>query len=86
MDEEVRKARIIGKALSPVVRIGKLGMTEGIVNEIIKLLKKRKVIKVKFLHAFMEENERKDAASELALKTNSVIVEHVGGVLVLLRK
>jgi RNA-binding protein len=86
MNEEIKRARELAKNMEPLVRIGKNGLTEGIVGEVAKLLKKKKVIKVKFLHAFVEENDRKEAAAELAAKTNSIMVHQVGGIVVLMRR
>lgn len=86
MDIDLKKIRLEARNLEPLVRIGKNGLTENIINEVAKLLKKKKVVKVKFLHAFLEENERKNAGQKLAERTNSILVEQVGGVVVLMRK
>jgi RNA-binding protein len=83
---EIKIARAKAKSLEPLVRIGKNGITENVVIEIIRLLRKREIIKIKLLHAFLEENNRKIIAEELAQKTNSIIVEQVGGIVVLMRK
>ena len=47
MDEE--KAKIIGQNLDPLVRIGKKGITEGIIEEINRHLDDRDLIKIKVL-------------------------------------
>jgi len=86
METEIKKARIEARALVPAVRIGKNGLTESAVAEIVKLLKKRRVLKIKMLNSFTDGNDRKKAAEELAEKCNAWLVEQVGGIVVLLRK
>ncbi len=68
--------------LRPVVRIGKEGIHETVIAEIVKQLKKHQLIKVKLLHCF----DKKEIAKELALKTESTIVQAVGGTIVLWRQ
>jgi len=77
------KLRSKAKLLEPVIRIGKNGLTEGMVKEIAKLLKKKRLIKIKMLKAFLQDNDRKDAAKEIAEKTGSIIIDQVGFVVVL---
>lgn len=86
MDEKMKKIRSEARKIEPIMRIGKNGITENVVNEIVKLLKKREYIKIKFLHSFIGMEDRKEAGKELAEKSNSDIVEQVGGVVVLMRK
>lgn len=71
-------------ALEPAVRIGKAGITDNVVKQVIVLLKKRKVIKVKFLASAIQENKRA-RASELAERTHSKIIHKVGFIVVLER-
>lgn len=71
------------KLLEPVIRIGKNGLTEGTIKEIEKQLKKRKLIKIKLLKSFIEGKDKKSAAKEVAEKTNSILVDQVGFVVVL---
>lgn len=68
------KARNIEAA----VRIGKNGATDGIVNEIKRQLKDKKMIKVKLLKPFIAGKDKKAAAKELAEKTDSEIVQIIG--------
>lgn len=71
------------KLLEPIIRIGKNGLTEGTLKEIEKQLKKRKIIKIKLLRSFVENKDRKEVAKEIAEKTNSILVNQVGFVIVL---
>ena len=71
------------KNLEPIIRIGKNGITDSVVKEINEVLLKRKLIKVKFLKAALQDNDRKKLAQELAEKTCATLVESVGFVVVL---
>lgn len=81
MKEIIKKAML----LEPSVRIGKDGITYSTVKEVEKLLKKRKLIKVKFLKTALEKSDKKEIAKQLAAKTKSSIIQQVGFVVVLYR-
>ena len=70
--------------LQPLVRIGKNGLTPGIVEEIKKQLKKHPVVKIKLLHAFHEDKHV--TAETLAEECNAELVRVVGKTIVLGRK
>ena len=71
------------KTLEPVIRVGKNGLTESTIKEIKKQLNKKKLIKVKLLRAFINNRNKREAAKEIAQKTNSQIIDLVGFVIVL---
>ncbi len=66
-----------------LVRIGKSGLTETVIDEIKKQLQKRKIIKIKFLPGHASGKDKRAFARELAAKTNSKLVHQVGFVVVL---
>jgi RNA-binding protein len=70
-------------SLPIVARIGKAGITDSVVEEIKKQLRKRKIIKVKFLPANASGKDKRQFANELAEKTGSKVVSQVGFVVVL---
>lgn len=84
--EQIKEFKAKAKALEPMVRIGKNGLTESVVNQVALLLNKRKLVKVKFLKSFLENNERKSSAAELARLTGSELIEQVGFVVVLYKR
>lgn len=47
----------ISGELKPIIQIGKQGLTENVLEEIKKHLKKRKLIKIKCLRYFLDEFE-----------------------------
>ena len=74
------------RELEATIRIGKNGITNGLIDEIKKQLKKRKIVKVKMLSSFVKIRNKKDAAKEIAIKTNSKVVNMVGFTVVLSKK
>ena len=72
-----------GQALQATVYVGKDGISDKVLDEISRQLDKNKLVKVKLLPAV--EQDRKEAAQELATKSSSVLVE-VRGRTVLLAK
>jgi RNA-binding protein len=83
MDREL-KAK--AQRLEPIMRIGKNGVTDNIIDELKNHLKRRKLIKIKLLKSFSETNDKKKVAAEIAEKTNSEIISHVGFTVVLWKK
>jgi len=81
-----KEIREKAKALEPVVRIGKSGLTDSVVGEIKKQIKQKGMIKVKMLKSFVGGKDKKESAMELAEKTESSLVQRVGFVVVLSKK
>lgn len=71
-------------ALDPALRIGKAGITDNVVKQVIVLLKKRKVIKVKFLASAIKD-DKKELIKELVEKTRAKVLHKVGFIVVLER-
>lgn len=71
------------RSIEPLLRIGKNGLTPGVVNEIVAQLKKKRLVKIKLLKAFIEGKDKKEAGRELAEKTGAILVQQVGFVVVL---
>jgi len=72
--------------LEPIINVGKAGLTDSVIEEIKVQLKKRKLIKIKFLKSAIENKDKKQLAQELAEKTESNIIHKVGFVVVLYKK
>ncbi|RLE72816.1 MAG: RNA-binding protein [Thermoprotei archaeon] len=70
-----------------VVRIGKKGITEGIISEIDNVLEKRGMVKIKLLRNFREAYgiSRNDVAIMLSERLNACI-EDVRGFTIILRR
>jgi len=76
---EIKKA----KARHADVRIGKKGLTEGVINEIKRRLEHSNVVKVKI---GIDVEDRRKFAEEVALKTNSRLIEVRGYTFILAKK
>jgi RNA-binding protein len=80
---ELRK-RALG--LEPCIRIGKAGLSEGVIEEIMHQLKKKKLIKVKLLRSSLDELKKDDLRDEIVRRCDAELVSHVGFVITLYKK
>ncbi|BDC18327.1 YhbY family RNA-binding protein [Acidianus sp. HS-5] len=78
ISEKVKKV----KAEHPAIRIGKNGLTEGLVNEIKRQLKEHEVVKVKI---GIKEQDRRELAKKVAESVNARLVEVRGYTFILMR-
>jgi RNA-binding protein len=69
----------------PAVRIGKDGLDAGVIEEVKRQLKKRKVIKVKFLKTSSDADSVDELVGQLAAQTSSEVWGRRGFVVVLAR-
>ena len=60
---------------SPTLHIGKEGATAQIVNEAVKQLDSREMIKAKILKTALHDDETKNIAAKIAEETDSELVE-----------
>ena len=81
--ESLQKLKDKARNIEPIIRIGKNGLSEGQINEIKKLIKKRKLIKVKMLDSFMEGKDRAEVAQEMAQKSETTLIQLIGNIVVL---
>lgn len=84
--QAIKELRQKAKIMNPIIRIGKKGLTEETIIQIKQLLKKRKLIKIKFLKSFIENTEKKKAAEDLCSKTGSELIDKVGFVIVIYKR
>ena len=84
--DELKQLRKTANALEPVIRLGKNGVNDNIINEIDILLKKREMIKIKMLGSFIDQFDDEKTAHDIASRTKSHIVLKTGYVFVLFRK
>ena len=81
--EEIRALKVKVKTLTPILNLGKNGLSYPVVDEIKHLLKKKKLIKIKMLKSCFKDKDKKELAKEISEKTNSTLIEAVGNVVVL---
>lgn len=70
----------------PSIRIGKGGIDAGVVEEIKRLFKRKKLMKVRFLPSTRSLGKLDVLATDLATKTGSAVCGRRGSVVVLARK
>ena len=81
---ELRRAlRGHGHALSPLVQVGKAGVTDGVVKQVNQALADHELVKIKVGEA--SALDRHTAAGELALKTHSEVAQVLGNIVLLYR-
>ena len=83
---DIKGLKEVAKTLTPILRIGKSGLTDGVISEIDIQLKKNHLIKIKLLGPFRENNDRRDISNIISRKTGSKVILQVGGVIVLFRR
>lgn len=83
--KQIIQLRSKAKNLEPILRIGKNGLTENVLNELIKLLKKKKLIKIKLLKSSVSKN-KKELINGIVEKSDSELIESVGNMVVLYRE
>ena len=71
------------QSLVAMVRIGKSGITAGVIEEIKNQLKLHHLIKIKLLKSASDSEDRKQLAAKIAENTNSEVIAVVGNSLVL---
>ncbi len=82
----IKKLRSQGKSLEPSLRIGKNGLSEGMIREIEEQLTKKEMIKIKFLGSFAKNQNKRERAKTLADSVNAFVVESVGNTIVLQKR
>ncbi|MDD3041504.1 MAG: YhbY family RNA-binding protein [Methanosarcinaceae archaeon] len=71
--------------LSPIINIGKNGVTDSVIEELKKHIKASRLVKVKVLKSAEAEKDLKGIAEELAEETKSTLIETRGRTVVLYR-
>ncbi len=72
--------------LKVAIQIGKKGITNGVVEELKRQLKEKKLVKVKFLRTALGETEREQLAKELQERTGAILIGIRGNTAVFQRK
>ncbi|HET6405528.1 MAG TPA: YhbY family RNA-binding protein [Candidatus Thermoplasmatota archaeon] len=72
---EIAALKANGQSLDVAFQIGKSGLTEGVVQELVTRLEREPLIKVKLLKSSREDADAKSLAAELAERAGAVLVE-----------
>ena len=80
---ELRKK---AKAISPVLHIGKNGITDALILEIEKTIKKKKIIKIKINKGALEGQDKKEIVNKIIEKTGAELIDFIGFNIVIYKK
>lgn len=83
--EKLYQLKSDASKISPILNIGKNGVTETLVEELNKQIKANRLVKVKVLKSAEEEKDLKTIAAELAEATRSTLIDVRGRTVVLYR-
>ncbi len=80
-----RRLRAKGVLLEPVIRVGKEGLTSGLIQEVDRQLEDKGLIKVRFEKSAVRKWDRKELAERLAELVDAELVDVRGRTAVLFR-
>jgi RNA-binding protein len=69
--------------IKPILQIGKGGISDSVIEEIKKQVKKRKIIKIKILKNILEMQSKEELISILESKTGAKVLQVVGNIVTL---
>jgi RNA-binding protein len=84
-EKQRRHLRGLAHPLSPIIRLGKDGLTEAVAKETVRALHDHELIKVKAPGGGGDREARDTLFTELAQRTSSALVHRIGNVAVLYR-
>jgi RNA-binding protein len=82
---DIKELKEQSKTLEPALRIGKFGITPNVHNEVEKLLKKRKLVKIKILNN-CPVIEMEEIVNEVIDKSKAILVSKIGNVFTIYRE
>lgn len=90
MERRVAQLRAQGRLLTPILQIGKNGLTQGSIDLIDRELEQKHLIKIKLLKGALPEDakkkDRQALGEEIARQARAQIIEQVGSIIVLYRQ
>lgn len=85
MDKKrIMHLRGVAQGLEVTVHVGKDGVTEKVAEEVVRQLKKHRLVKIRLLPSL--EQDKRDAAQALAAASEAVLVEVRGRTVVLAKE
>jgi RNA-binding protein len=66
------------KAINPLVRIGKNGIGENSLKQIVMLLKSRKLVKIKILKSALTNSSMDELIENIVKECDCVVVDRIG--------
>ncbi len=83
--KEISELKAQAHTLEPIVRVGKTGLSETVIEEINKHLKKRRLIKVRVLKTLLETQSKEQVKVILEDQLKCQVLAFTGFILILYR-
>ena len=83
--EKLYRLKAEANQLSPILNVGKNGITDSLVEELNKQIKANRLVKLRVLKSAEEGKDLKAIAEEIATATRSTVIEVRGRTVVLYR-
>jgi RNA-binding protein len=83
--EKLYRLKAEANQLSPILNVGKNGVTDTLIEELNKQIKANRLVKVRVLKSAEEGKDLKAIAEEIAAATKSTLIEVRGRTVVLYR-
>jgi RNA-binding protein len=83
---EQKDLRSRAKAIEVSVQIGKNGITDTLIEQIINQLGAKELVKVKALRSAVENQSMKEIVEKVVLKTGSILIDSIGFTFVVYKK
>lgn len=83
--EKLYQLKAQANQISPILNIGKNGITDSLIEELNKQIKANRLVKVRVLKSAEEGKDIKTIAEEIAEATKSTLIEVKGRTVVLYR-
>lgn len=83
--EKLYQLKAQANQISPILNIGKNGITDALIEELNKQIKANRLVKVRVLKSAEEGKDIKTIANEIAEATRSTLIEVKGRTVVLYR-
>ncbi|AKB16995.1 MULTISPECIES: YhbY family RNA-binding protein [unclassified Methanosarcina] len=83
--EKLYQLKSDASKISPILNIGKNGVTESLIEELNNKLKVNRLVKVRVLKSAEEGKDLKTIADEIAVSTRSTLIDVRGRTVVLYR-
>lgn len=76
--QTLAKLKSKSKLLKPIIRIGKNGLNENLIKEIMVHLKKRRLIKIKLLRNALQNSEIDEIINRIVNECSCVLIDRIG--------
>src|SRR5437868_6408194 len=80
---QIRRLKALAQSLEPMLKVGKNGVSSGLLQSIEILLAEHELVKIKFIEF---KDQKKELAHALAHQTSSHLITLVGNIAVLFRR